>query len=496
VTGEHLTDLGNARRLVAHAEGLIHFDHILRKWWAWDERRWPLDETGQVERLAKEAVAKIYAEAAQSPSDEDRKAIAKWAQRSESRDRIRAMIDLAASEPGVPIRTEELDQDPWLLTTLNGTVGLRDGKLRGHDPEDLLTRLVPTEFKPDVRSELWERALERVLPDPEVRAFIQRAVGYSLTGEIGEQVLFLLWGAGANGKTTFIETLLGLLGDFAVKTPAETLLAKRDTGIPNDVAKLRGARFIAAVEAEEGRRLAEARVKELTGGDTVAARFMRGEWFTFRLQGKLWLASNHRPVVRGTDHAMWRRIRLIPFTVTIPEEERDPHLGEKLRAEHVGILSWAVEGCLAWQRDGLCAPEAVRVATDDYRAEQDVLGGFLSESCVVGEAFRVASADLYRAYKAWCDSSGEKPIRQRDLGLRLRERGFRPDREGKSRERGWLGLGLRATWADAEGPLTADGRRFPYNQNHSAHESENHETVSASGQCPPPEQDDWSKGVM
>ena len=486
MTGEHLTDLGNARRLVAHAGGRIRFSHVWRKWLAWDGNRWATDEAGQVEQIAKEAVAKIYAEAAQCSSDEGRKEIARWAQRSESRDRIRAMIDLAASEPGVPIRTEDLDQNPWLLTTLNGTVDLREGKLRAHDPQDLLTRIVPTEFDPGSCPERWEGFLAEVVPDSEVRAFLQRAVGYSLTGEIGEQVLFLLWGGGSNGKTTFVETLLGLLGDFAVKTPAETLLAKRDTGIPNDVAKLRGARFIAAVEAEEGRRLAEARVKELTGGDTISARFMRGEWFSFRLEGKLWLASNHRPVVRGTDHAMWRRIRLIPFTVTIPEAERDPHLVEKLRGEYQGILRWAVDGCLAWQREGLNAPNAVRVATEDYRAEQDVLGGFLEESCLVGEGLHVSTADLYRAYKDWCDGTGERPMRQRDLGLRLRERGFRPERVGASRQRTWRGLGLQVLGVTTERPQTADGHTYPYNQTHSARERDKQEIASVSGQRPQP----------
>jgi putative DNA primase/helicase len=329
-----------------------------------------------------------------------------------------------------------------ILTVANGTLDLHTGALREHRRADLATKLAPVAYSPDATAPTWGAFLDRILPDHDVQEFVRRAVGYSLTGETGEQVLFLCWGTGANGKTTFIETIMAILGDFALKTPAETLLAKRDNTIPNDVAALRGARFVAAVESEDGRRLAEVRVKELTGGDSVSARFMRAEWFTFKPVAKLWLATNHRPVVRGTDEAIWRRIRLIPFNVTIPGPERDPTLPAQLRAELPGILRWAVDGCMAWQHKGLGAPAAVLAATRSYRAEQDVLGAFIAERCLLAPERWVSSASLYAAYRNWCEDSGEHAATQRALGLALRERGFEDAREGKARSRGWQGVGL------------------------------------------------------
>ncbi len=233
------------------------------------------------------------------------------------------------------------------------------------------------------------------------------------------------------------------MGDYALRTPTDTLLARRDAGIPNNIAALKGARFVSASEADEGRRLAEATIKDLTGGDTISARFMRGEWFDFLPEFKLWLGTNHKPVIRGTDRAIWDRIRLIPFAVRIPDEEQDKHLRTKLLAEAPGILAWAVEGCLAWQRDGLGEPREVRDATAGYRAEMDVLAGFLEDRCVVKEAARVSAKDLYASYVGWCDETGEKPMTQKAMGQRLGERGFDSARVGKDRARYWLGLGLR-----------------------------------------------------
>jgi putative DNA primase/helicase len=353
------------------------------------------------------------------------------------------MISLAASEPKIAIQPDELDQDPWSLNVLNGTVDLRTGKLRAHDRDDWITKLVPVAYDATTPAPLWNAHLERVLPDAELRAFFERAVGYSLTGLTIEQVMFILWGGGANGKSVTVETILGLLGDYACKTPSETLLARREGSIPNDIARLQGARFVSSVEMEENRRLAESRIKELTGGDTVTARFMRAEFFDFRPVCKLWMATNHKPVVRGTDLAIWRRLRLVPFTVTIPESERDHHLLEKLRGELPGILAWAVEGCLAWQREGLNPPEAVLLATKTYREEEDVLGAFLQERCVLGVGHWVFAGNLYRAYGGWCERNGEKPISQKALAARLSERGCESDRKGHGGKRVWRGIGLQ-----------------------------------------------------
>lgn len=452
---EPTTDTGNAERLVRlHGADLRHV-HTWGRWLAWDGRRFAPDASGEIQRRAKDAVRRMYVEASEL-DEEPRKALAKWAHKSESAARIEAMTALARSEPGIPIAHDELDANPWLLNVENGTLDLRTGELQEHRRGDLLTKLAPVAYDTGAKAPIWAAFLERVMPDGGVRGFLRRAIGYSLTGDTGEQVIFLLWGSGANGKSTFVETIMTMLGDHAIKTQAETLLAKRENAIPNDVAALRGARLVAAVESEEGRRLAEVRVKELTGGDTVSARFMRAEWFAFKPVCKIWLATNHRPQVRGTDEAIWRRIRLIPFAVTIPEDERDTRLLSRLRAELPGILAWAVEGCLEWQRDGLQPPAAVMAATSNYRAEQDVIGAFLADRYVSKPGAFVASADLYRAYRAWAEGAGEHVMAQRKLGLVLRERGLDDGREGKGRVRGWYGIGLLDLHHAPEGGHKAD----------------------------------------
>ncbi len=453
---EPATDTGNAERLVRlHGADLRHV-HTWGRWLAWDGRRFAPDTSGEVQRRAKATVRAAYAEAAQIGDAEKRKALVSWARKSESRVRIDAMIGLARSEPGVPVAHGDLDADPLALVVENGTLDLTTGRLREHRRADLATKMAPVAFDETAKAPLWCAFLERILPDAEVRAFVQRAAGYSLTGETGEQVLFLAWGSGANGKSTFVEALLAMLGDYGIKTQAETLLAKRENAIPNDVAALRGARFVAAVESEEGRRLAEVRVKELTGGDTVSARFMRAEWFTFQPVCKLWLATNHRPTVRGTDEAIWRRLRLIPFNVTVPAAERDRTLLARLRGDLPGILAWAVEGCLEWQRDGLKPPDAVMAATSSYRAEQDVIGAFLADRCVIAPGVFVTSADLYRSYRAWAEGAGEDMLTKRALGLVLRDRGFDAERAGKDRNRGWRGIGLLDPRHDREGGQMAE----------------------------------------
>jgi putative DNA primase/helicase len=422
------TDLGNALRLVArHGEDLRHV-HEWGRWMVWAGKRWETDRTGEVERRAKETVRSIYAEASNAEHADARKSLADHAKRSESKGRIEAMIALAASEPGIPVTPEELDADAWLLNADNGTVDLRTGELRPHNREDLLTKLAPVEYDPDAKATSWEVFLERVLPGEELRGFVQRGVGYSATGDTSEQCMFINHGAGANGKSTFQETLAAALGDYAMRTPTEMLLTKRSGGIPNDVARLKGARFVAASETEEGRRLAESLVKDLTGQDTISARFMRAEWFDFKPTHKLWLSTNHKPEIRGTDNAIWRRIRLIPWAVTIPPAERNHKLPAKLRDELPGILAWAVRGCLEWKREGLGESEEVRTATAEYRAEQDVLAGFLDECCVARPEAWVKFADLYEVYTSWCEKSNETVQNRRRFGTQLKERGFEPDR--------------------------------------------------------------------
>ncbi len=440
----HLTDMGNAERLQRRHGRDLRYCKLWNSWLVWDGQRWSKDDAGHVVRLAKETVRAIYVEAAQAGDDEVRKAIAKHALRSEGEARVRAAISLAESEPGIPTTPDQLDQHRWLLNCRNGTLDLRTGELRPHDRDDLLTQLSPVAFDPDATCPTFMAFLDRIMAgNAGLIRFLQRAVGYSLTGDTSERVLMILHGEGRNGKSTLLEVVRGILGGYAVRTPTETLLAKRDSTIPNDIAKLKGARFVSASESDEGRRLDEAKIKDLTGGDTISARFMRGEWFDFLPEFKLWLGTNHKPVIRGTDRAIWDRIRLVPFAVRIPDEEQDKQLRVKLLAEAPGILAWAVRGSLDWQRDGLGEPQEVKTATAGYRAEMDVLGAFLEDCCIIAPNAQCPAKDLYASYQTWCEETGEKALTQKAVGQRLGERGFESGRlAGGQRTRVWKGISL------------------------------------------------------
>ena len=447
--GFNLTDLGNAERFAArHGEG-VRYCYPWRKWLIWTGARWERDDAGRVHQLAKETVRAIYREASDAEDEDRRKALAKHASASESETRIRAMVELSKSER--PISPDELDADPWLLNTKNGTIDLRTGELREHRREDLITKLAPVEYNPNAAAPTLEAFLERVLPGEALRGFVQRAAGYSATGDTSEQCMFIHHGPGANGKSTFQEAVSAALGDYAMRTPTETLLVKRAGGVPNDVARLKGARFVTASETEEGRRLAESLVKDLTGQDTISARFMWAEWFDFKPTHALHLSTNHKPEIRGTDAAIWRRIRLIPWAVTIPTAEQDKKLPEKLRGELPGVLAWIVRGCSEWLREGLKAPEEVRQATRAYRAEMDVLAAFLADCCQRGEDEEAFAGELWGAWKRWCEETGEQVGTQKRFGGQLAERGFLNHRDSRTGRKVWTGVSLRANWESRAG---------------------------------------------
>ena len=428
----HETDLGNARRLVQRHGRDLRYCYAWRSWLVWDGRRWQRDDTGAVSRMAKEAVQSIYVDAAASSDESERKVLAAHAVRSEAEQRIRAMIALAESEPGIPIRPDDLDGDPWLLNVLNGTVDLRTGDLREHRRDDLITKLTPVSFDQEAECPAWAAFLYRIMGGSEpLIGFLQCAIGYSLTGLTWEEVLLILWGGGDNGKTTLLELLLDLFGDYAASTPPETFMVRRDSTIPNDIARLKGVRLVKAVETEDRRRLAEARIKQMTGRDTISARFMRAELFDFKPEFTPWLATNHKPEVRGTDKAIWDRVHLIPFTVRIPEEEQDKELADKLRAELSGILIWALSGCIEWQSGGLSAPPEVLAATETHRAEQDTIVSFFDDARILDEDQKATAKDLYAAYRKWCQDNGEEPIGNIAFGTRLGDRGLTPSRTGR-----------------------------------------------------------------
>lgn len=451
----HLTDAGNAIRLAQRHGADLRYCHQTKSWLVWNEMCWAADETGEVMRRAKETARSLYEEVAQETDDATRGKLRDHARVSEGEARLRAMIALAQSEPVIPIRTANLNCNPWKLNVLNGTIDLSSGDLLPHSRVDYVTKLASVTYDPTAACPRWETFLDRTFGgDSELVAFVRRVVGYALTGSTREQALFILFGTGANGKSTFLEVLRAVFGDYAMTTPSETLLRNDHARQSNDIARLAGARLVTAQEVESGARLAEALVKQMTGGDMLAARLLYAEFTEFRPVFKLFLATNHKPSIRGTDNAIWRRVRLIPFSVTIPADEQDKDLAKKLTDESPGILAWAVRGALEWQRDGLGEATAVSRATLEYRDESDILGPFIAECCVSDASARTAASKLYASYIEWASRNGERPTSQRTFGEGLAERGFL---RHKSSNWHWLGLRLRLEAPRREDREGSDG---------------------------------------
>lgn len=436
-----LTELGNAKRLVYHKGIDLRFCPPAGKWLIWDGYKWIFDEDGGVERRMKNIAVSIFAIGQNQTDPDKQKLYIKWARTSCSRNGIHHAMELAQSEPGIPIQISDLDRDQFLLGISNGVVNLETGGLREPSRDDLITKQAHVAFDPNASCPQWLAFLDRIMNgDQELIGFLQRMVGYCLTGNTEEQCMFVLHGSGANGKSVFTVTLKRLLGDYALQVQAETLMAQRNNGGPTaEIARLRGARIILATEAEQGQRLAESLIKQMTGGDAITARHLYREPFEFFPHFKLMLVTNHIPQIRGTDDGIWRHMRLIPFEVTIPEDERDPKLMQKLEEEWPGILNWAIKGCLQWQKEGLNPPPVVVNATNDYRKDMDVIGLWLDSSTVRGPVAQTAARDLYTSYETWCWSSGEYPASQREFGQSLRERGY----QSKHIRTGTVYLGIR-----------------------------------------------------
>lgn len=444
---EGRTEVANGRRFAQRHVGSFRWCPALG-WLAWDGRRWAQDSTRQVETAAKTIHDRLWADVAEFQGDSDTyRAMASFARSSGKAIGVSAMLRLACSEPGIPIQATTLDADPWLFNCENGTVDLRTGELRPHAKADCITKIAPTVYSPEATCPTWLAFLGQIMGgQADVIEFLQRAVGMSISGAIREHALLVLYGTGQNGKSTFLNTLQAVIGgDYAMKAPLGMLMARPHENHPTERADLRGRRFVTAIEVEEGSRIAESLVKELTGGDIIRARFMRQDFFEFSPTHHIWLAVNHRPEVRGTDAGIWRRIKLVPFSVSIPADRQDRELPEKLLAERSGILAWAVRGAMQWAADGLRDPQEVSVATSEYRGEQDVLGAFLEECCELCSGrfgamdFRVTAAGLYRAYVDWCEKRGEYAVKERRFREGMTERGIQRERTMTAR---WY-VGLR-----------------------------------------------------
>jgi putative DNA primase/helicase len=425
-----LSDLGNSERFALASSSDVRHIQQTHQWLVWDGQRWARDSTGAVKRLAKRVARNILFEAATMDLDKYRNELIAHQIRSESDRAIAAMLSLAQSDEKIAASPSDFDRDPMLFNVANGTLDLRTCRLRSHSRADLLSKVAPVPFNSQATCPQWDRFLLEIFPNPELIAFVQRAIGYSLTGEATEECIFLMHGTGANGKSKFLEILRHIFGDYALAADASTFLVSKGHSVRNDIARLKDARFVTAVESEAGGRISESVLKICTGGDTIAARHLYQEFMEFIPVFKLWFATNHKPRILGNDEAIWRRVRLIPFAVTIPPEVRDRKLAEKLRLEASGILNWALAGLREWQEHGLGAAEVIKNATDDYRLDQDVLAHFLGARVSISSECESRASDLYTEYRSWTQAYGESQMTEREFSNALMEHGFSKRRVG------------------------------------------------------------------
>ncbi|MED1821005.1 phage/plasmid primase, P4 family [Bacillus subtilis] len=433
----HLTELGNAERLVYYHGKNIRYCNEL-DWLIWNGKMWEEDSKRQIEALTAQTLRAIYGEAKAMEDSYRKKQLNDWAKKCERRNiRMNTILD---TRPMVAVRKQELDSHKYLFNCENGVIDLKTGELLPHDRDFLFTKISSVAYQKDAECPNWKAFLESIFideegkPNYEIIDFMQKAIGYSLTGDTTEQVMFFLFGNGRNGKSTFINTVQQLLGDYGRQTNSDTFIKKKnDSSINNDIARLDGARFVSAVESEEGQQLSESLVKQITGGEKMSARFLRQEYFEFIPEFKVFFTTNHKPIVKGSDEGIWRRIRLVPFTVTIPKEKVDKKLPQKLAAEMPGILGWAVEGCLKWQKEGLKEPEVIRKATEGYREDMDILAPFLAEKCVIHQAAKIEAKELYKEYKDWCYENDDVELKNRAFYRQLEIRGFKKEKGAKNK---------------------------------------------------------------
>lgn len=419
-------DTGNAERLFDAFGDMLRFCYTDKKWLYYFEGKWYTDNIGYIRQLADSATMLQEQERILYAHDEEMlKAFDRHLKKSRSFAGKTAMIREA--EHYAPILPQHLDRNKSVIGAKNGIIDLRTGELLPHDREAYLTKQCPVIYNPDAPDpKLWLQFLSDIFGgDPYMLDYIQKCVGYSLTGSTSEQCAFFLFGTGRNGKSTFLEIVRGILGDYATNIQPQTIMVNPKSGNApsSDIARLKGARLVTSVEPNEGMRLDEGLLKQLTGDDVVTARKMFSEEFEFKPEFKLWMATNHKPLIRGTDTGIWRRIHLIPFEVQIPTDKVDKKLKYKLVKEAEGILKWAVQGCIKWQNEGLTMPQKVLEAVREYQHEMDVISAFLDACCMTGEGETKASK-LYAVYAKWAEEHNEYLMSSTKFGTELKRKGI------------------------------------------------------------------------
>jgi len=422
-------DTGETDRVIDQFGDVIKYSYINKCWYIFNGSYWEVDQSGKIHQLIDAMTESIGKEKIEIPPDADekeeaaiKKAFDKFVKHSRSNSAKKAVMDELKHR--VSVAPNEFDIDKTLLNASNGYIDLASGELHDHDINKLFSKEANVEYSDKASCDECIKFLDQIFDhDQELIDYVQTAVGYSMTGSIKEQIMFILYGNGRNGKSVFLETISNILGTYAKTIQASSIMVKQNSGGPNsDIARLAGARLVTSSEPNEGLRMDEGLVKQLTGGDKVVARQLYGKEFEFEPEFKLWLATNHKPIIRGTDDGIWRRIRLIPFTVQIPDDQVDKDLKYKLARESIGILNWAVDGALKWQQHGLHTPRVIESASEGYREEMDVLSQFVSEACDTGTEYTINASQLYKLYKSWAEDNVQYQMSNTKFGREMTNR--------------------------------------------------------------------------
>lgn len=439
----NLTDLGNSKRFIEQYGNDLLYCHDTKEWYIWTDNRWERDASDYVREMCHRTAVSIHDEIARGEDKEDRARIYKHAVKSESAKSISAMESLARSNPEVATIRSNLDLPSPLLNFKNLSIDLTERKIiqsPGH--HHMQTLQMGCNLYEDALCPTWDKFVHDIMGgDPVHVEFLRRAIGYSLTSDTDEQCLFFLYGTGRNGKSTFIETLMALFGQYATKIKSSILMGRQsDSGAEQEKARLIGKRLVVSSELDEGQKFSETLIKDLTGNDLLTARELYGRTFTFKPFFKLWIYGNHKPTIRGTDDGIWRRFKVVPFDQTFSGEQCDPHLQQKLLKELPGIFTWALAGLVSYYEDGLGEPPEITQATAEYRKEMDAFGAFLDECCIIGPHYQVHVGDLYASYKDWAHDGEERVLSKRGFGMQMKKRGFA---QAKTKyHRSWAGIGI------------------------------------------------------
>ena len=449
VTGEmQFTDVTNCDYFLKAYGDIIRYCITWNKFLFWNGTNWDIDTRGRVAERCKIFVHKMYRGMRYISDRQLEAAFEKHLIKSESFRRIQALEGLLKMSEEIKVEDWELDTDIYLFNVEGLTLNLKTGKAKEPNFKNLITKKSRFIYDKAAECPTWKMFLLQIFnKDSELIRFIQKACGYALSGDVSEQCLFILWGTGANGKSTFLNVLLHLFGDYACSTMIETFM-KKNSEQSNDLARLKGLRLVTTSEIEQGKQISESLIKSVTGEDALTARFLYGEYFSFKPTFKIFMATNHKPKIRGADNGIWRRIKMIPFTVTIPPEQRDKKLTEKLIAENCGILNWLIQGYAMWRKEGLSEePKVIRDANAEYRMDMDVVGTFMNDCLEIDASmkWRLNNTLLYNTYIKWCNANNEHIRSQKWLTIQMSEKGFK--RFMSCGQRLWLGLVLKPEWS-------------------------------------------------